>query len=134
MTPHVEWDMNSFVRAGPGSKAGLQKVFGPEVKGIECEAMEYLYRTQHEHFSRLGLDLNGRVPRLSPGHDPGVGLADIEHSLCELEKYSRVKFPGKDGKKRIKKKFDPQGRLEEPVWPIKLQRELEGRKSENIEQ
>ena len=46
--------------------------------------MKYLYKTQDEHFARLGiLD----PPCKFNDGPPGVNITDIEHSLCETNKY-----------------------------------------------
>jgi hypothetical protein len=79
-----------FVIGGPGARAGLSKLFpGISLPGMEVAAMRWLVDTQDEHFARLGLTFNG----LGPDHLP-LRLADIEHLLCELDKYARIAHPG----------------------------------------
>ncbi|KZT10042.1 uncharacterized protein LAESUDRAFT_735043 [Laetiporus sulphureus 93-53] len=98
MLPHFKWNEDEWVALGPGSMQCIQKIFGEAVKGHEYEAFQYLHATQHEHFSRLGFtpDL---LPRLHPDHRPGITMVDLEHSLCECEKYSRERWPNIKGKR-----------------------------------
>ncbi|TFK53460.1 hypothetical protein OE88DRAFT_1676654 [Heliocybe sulcata] len=109
MMPHYGFSEDTWVSCGPGSASGLRKIFGDGVKGIESAAMAYLRDTQHEHFKRLGIT---EPPSLRPGR-LGVSLVDLEHSLCECDKYSRVKHPNIKGKRTaIKAMFRAQsGRL-----------------------
>jgi len=113
MLEATHWDPNLWAPPGPGSRSGLCKMFGNDVKGIESQAMLYIYRTQTEHFDRLGL--RDRMPRLSPAHAPGLTLVDVENALCEIDKYARLKFPhlkGDGGRTVIKAKYT------ESVLPI----------------
>lgn len=92
MLPEVNYDQNTWAPAGPGSMNGLLKMFGPNVKGIETEAMLYLLSIQDEHWRRLGVDMN--LPADGPGLcPPKIGLPEIEHGLCEVDKYSRARHP-----------------------------------------
>jgi hypothetical protein len=52
-------------------------------------AMRYLQSEQDSHWARIGY-----TPRLSPDcARTGVTLADIEHALCEVDKWSRGAMP-----------------------------------------
>lgn len=89
-----------FVVAGPGAHSGLKKMFGQSIEdakqaksGFEVDVIRWLAEHQNEHFERLGLDFQG----LGPQHLP-MGLADIEHLLCEVDKYSRLAHPQVKGK------------------------------------
>ncbi|KAF9463317.1 hypothetical protein BDZ94DRAFT_1164039 [Collybia nuda] len=84
-----------FVVAGPGAHSGLTKMFGLSMKcardrvhGIEINVIRWLAQHQDEHFQRLGLDFQGLGPDRLP-----MSLADIEHLLCEVDKYSRLAHP-----------------------------------------
>lgn len=99
-----------FVVSGPGASSGLYKMFGHSivlakraVPGFEVDVMRWIAKTQNEHFKRLGLDFSG----LGPGRLP-MELADIEHTLCEVDKYSRIAHPGFKGKRtEIRRNFVP---------------------------
>ncbi|KDQ63453.1 hypothetical protein JAAARDRAFT_202897 [Jaapia argillacea MUCL 33604] len=95
MTSHFNYPENEWAICGPGSQAALKKIFGTDVAGIETEAMLYLHQTQDSHFARLGIK---NPPRLSSRHTE-LSLVDLEHSLCECEKYSRAKHPEIRGKR-----------------------------------
>ncbi|KEP55689.1 hypothetical protein V565_001450 [Rhizoctonia solani 123E] len=92
MLPEVHCDQDTWAPVGPGSMRGLLKMFGPGVKGIENEAMLYLLGIQDQHWRRLGVDMDRPVhgPGLCP---PKIGLPEIEHGLCEVDKYSRMRHP-----------------------------------------
>ncbi|CAE6405127.1 unnamed protein product [Rhizoctonia solani] len=92
MLPEVNYDQDTWAPIGPGSMRGLLKMFGPRVKGIENEAMLYLLSIQDQHWRRLEVDMNQPIhgPGLCP---PRIGLPEIEHGLCEVDKYSRMKHP-----------------------------------------
>ncbi|KAF8902412.1 hypothetical protein CPB84DRAFT_1846344 [Gymnopilus junonius] len=77
---------NDFVVVGPGSKSGLNKLFGKsmqcgraEVDEFDTEVMRYLTESQGFHFKRLGLKFSGLGPDKLP-----MTIADIEHTLCEV--------------------------------------------------
>ncbi|KAH7343970.1 hypothetical protein B0J17DRAFT_703728 [Rhizoctonia solani] len=92
MLPEVNYNQDAWAPVGPGSMRGLLKMFGPGVKGIENEAMLYLLSIQDQHWRRLGVDMDRPIhgPGLCP---PRIGLPEIEHGLCEVDKYSRMRHP-----------------------------------------
>lgn len=91
----MNFSENDFVVAGLGAHSGLSKMFGKSMAraleaepGIEVDVMRWLQKTQDQHFQRLGLDFSGLGPeKLS------MQLCDIEHVLCEVDKYARVVHP-----------------------------------------
>jgi len=99
---------NDFVISGPGSISGLNKIFGKSmakgrraVEGFDEEVMRYLAESQDSHFKRLGLEFSGLGPEKLP-----MGVADIEHTLCEVDKYCRVAHPHLKGKRtNLDRKF-----------------------------
>jgi len=114
------WTRVPFTTIGPGSRRGLVRIFGSKVKAVETEAIQWLVETQFEHFKRLGIKEED-IPRLSPTHPLGLTLVDMEHSLCEVDKYCRVKYSGSGGVKGSKVRvFKPTGRLTAAVFPSKL--------------
>jgi hypothetical protein len=72
-------DILTWANAGPGAKRGLNRVFGRPLKfgknrhGWNGE-MRLLLSKVTEHFA-----------------DPSFEMREIEHSLCEFDKYQRVK-------------------------------------------
>ena len=98
-----------FVVGGPGSRSGLSKCFGDSIilPKMETDVMRWMAETQDEHFARLDLTFNGLGPQ-----GLRMGLPDIEHTLCEVDKYSRSAHPNvrnKWGKPRtyLRPGFDP---------------------------
>jgi len=100
-----------FVIPGPGAISGLQKMFGAQkmiaakarMPTIEDGIIRWLAEHQDQEFERLGIEFSG----LGPDHLP-IGLADIEHLLCEVDKYSRIKHPQFKGKRtEIRRVFHP---------------------------
>ena len=97
MIPQLSFPEN-WATCGPGAQDCLKKIFGPGVQGIEGRALEYLHYTQDIHFARVGIP-SSRRPRIAPDALPGVSVVDLEHSLCECEKYSRAMHPEIKGKR-----------------------------------
>ncbi|KDR74070.1 hypothetical protein GALMADRAFT_124287 [Galerina marginata CBS 339.88] len=100
-TPVLNFHHDDFVISGPGSISGLNKLFGKsmqqgrnQVEGIDTEVMRYLAKSQDYHFKRLSLNFSGLGPKRLP-----MSLADIEHTLCEVDKYCRVAHPHLKGKR-----------------------------------
>ncbi|KAI0741421.1 hypothetical protein C8Q80DRAFT_1110050 [Daedaleopsis nitida] len=98
MTAHFNYSEDEWVALGPGSLECLRKMFGPNVRGHELDALRYLHRTQHEHFARLHTPPRD-IPKL-PGRPRGMSMVDIEHALCECEKYSRAVHPSIQGRRQ----------------------------------
>ncbi|KAH9852142.1 hypothetical protein C2E23DRAFT_886012 [Lenzites betulinus] len=107
MTAHFNYPEDEWVALGPGSQACLLKIFGPAVRGFELDALRYLHRTQHAHFARLRVRPDC-IPRV-PGRAHGLSMVDLEHALCECEKYSRAFHPSIVGKRQkvAKRAFTP---------------------------
>ncbi|KAF9477996.1 hypothetical protein BDN70DRAFT_836922 [Pholiota conissans] len=101
-TKVLNFHENDFVISGPGSISGLNKIFGrahmekgrSHIPQFDAEVMKYLAKTQNIHFHRLGLDFSGLGTKKLP-----MSLADIEHTLCEVDKYCRVAHSGLKGKR-----------------------------------
>lgn len=94
-SPVLNFSEMDFVVAGPGAHSGLKKMFGKSIEdakkampGFEVDVIRWLAEHQDEHFERLGLDFQGLGPQRLP-----MGLVDIEHLLCEVDKYSRLAHP-----------------------------------------
>lgn len=100
MLHHFNFNENEWAALGPGSLACIRKMFGPSVRGHEDEALQWLYDSQMSHFSRLGIAAS-LIPRLCTARPAGVSMVDIEHALCECEKYSRARFPDIKGKRTV---------------------------------
>jgi len=93
----LNFHRDDFVVSGPGSISGLRKIFG---KSWNCnndlafhqDVMRYFVDSQDYHFKRLGLHFSGLGPKKLP-----MDIADVEHTLCEVDKYCRAAHPGFKG-------------------------------------
>lgn len=84
-------DINTWAVAGPGAIRGLHRLHGREYK-------KSMTQTQALDEMRELLDLSkGALPHIIPK----LELRDIEHSLCETDKYLRMNA----GQGRLRSKF-----------------------------
>lgn len=98
----MNFSEHDFVVIGIGSRRGLQRCFRETIpRSAEVDIVRWMQITQYEHFERLGIKFNG----LGPDHLPMM-LCDIEHTLCELDKYIR-----KCTNKSMGRPFEPSGKL-----------------------
>ena len=90
MLPFFNWSEDEWVEVGPGSKECLRKMFGPAMANHANAlwAMRYLRDQQFAWYVHIGAQRH-EIPRLYPNRAAGLTMVDIEHSLCECEKYSR---------------------------------------------
>ena len=104
-SPHFDFDEMDFVVAGPGAVRGIAKCFedtsglAPEqVVACMAAAAEQYLKDQPTPFQ----DLDGR-----PLH-----LIDCQNLFCEVDKYARVRHPGRSngGPSRVKQNFAPNER------------------------
>lgn len=115
----LNFHRNDFVIPGPGASSGLGKMFGKNmnagiiaVQNFEIEVIRWLTDNQKFHFERLGL----KPPGLGSGKLP-MDVADIEHTLCELDKYARLAHSNLKGKRtELRRSFEPKSQL--PARPV----------------
>ncbi|KAJ7041200.1 hypothetical protein C8F04DRAFT_1080514 [Mycena alexandri] len=97
-SPLLNFAANDFVIPGIGASSGLVKLFGASMRkakevvpDIEADVLRWLTETQRAQFARLGLDF----PYLCvPGGELlELDVADIEHAVCEVDKYARKAHP-----------------------------------------
>ncbi|KAJ7145834.1 hypothetical protein C8R44DRAFT_599989 [Mycena epipterygia] len=93
-SPLLNFSGNDFVIPGPGGRAGLLQMFGSSLRrakkaapGIEADILRWMAKTQRAHFKRLGLDF--AYLRDAEGKELALDLADLEHAVCEVDKYVR---------------------------------------------
>lgn len=100
-------DIYSWANAGPGAIRGLNRLHGRDLG-----AKPKPEATNREMFDLMN-DLNDWAepgftqtfgPRLDGGEDtfPRFEMRDIEHCLCEFDKYERVKL----GEGKMRSKYD----------------------------
>lgn len=79
-------DINTWCEFGPGAIRGIREIYPELPKNMMLDAIR-------------GLLLDS--PKFLEGHVPTLTLQDIEFSLCELQKYRRIKAGGRS-KERYK--------------------------------
>lgn len=98
MMPHYNWSEDEWVALGPGSRACLVKMFGDGILPHALSAIQYIRDNQHSWFVHCKIAPDD-IPRLHRSRPAGLTVVDVEHALCECEKYSRAKFPDIKGKR-----------------------------------
>ncbi|EIN11463.1 hypothetical protein PUNSTDRAFT_50445 [Punctularia strigosozonata HHB-11173 SS5] len=127
MTPYLNWSENEWAPDGPGSRACLRKIFGDSSAGVESHLMIHLAspEVQRAHWERIGYtpSLHPALPPLpanakgwtkgvngvGKGLHAGISVVDVEHSLCEAEKYYRIRYPDVKGARTEVKPYKPKG-------------------------
>jgi hypothetical protein len=113
--PHLRFDEDDFVMAGPGAHEGIAKCFVSRDEWSDEDIIRWTAERQVTAFDRLGLsfqDLWGRRLR----------LIDCQNLYCEVGKYARVahpEFTAVGGRARIKQRFVATGELDPPWYPPK---------------
>ena len=98
-SPYINFDENSFVKAGIGAIRGIQKCFSSIGDDYEC-AIRYTFEHLDEYRKEFGYDDFKPLP----GREPH--LIDLQNCFCETDKYLRVKMPELlVGNVRIKQRY-----------------------------
>tara|TARA_B000000475_G_C15978393_1_gene439986 strand:- start:448 stop:1293 length:846 start_codon:yes stop_codon:yes gene_type:complete len=92
-------DIYTWANPGPGAKRGLNRIHGRELT----------WRPTRGHVGYIGWncemkDLLSESPKYLEPHVPSLEMRDIEHCLCEFDKYERVRLG--QGRPRAKYKYD----------------------------
>ena len=117
-SPYLNFDEDSFVKAGVGAVSGIKKCFMSYGNTYE-DAIRYT----HDHFYELQERYGFTEFQSLPGRDPK--LIDLQNCFCETDKYLRAKMPElKIGNVRIKQHYKPSsGRINfffPDKWNIEL--------------
>ena len=100
-SPYLNFDEDSFVKAGVGAVRGIKKCFLSYGHDYE-DAIYYI----HNHFEELQEKYGYMEFRPLPGRKPK--LIDLQNCFCETDKYLRAKMPElKVGNVRIKQHYKP---------------------------
>jgi hypothetical protein len=97
----TNFDEMDYVVAGPGANNGIIKCFSNTAGLSNEDIIKHMTESQEEQFLRLGLDFKDLWGR-------PLQLIDCQNLFCEIDKYSRVKFPemsAQTGRTRIKQKY-----------------------------
>ncbi len=90
-----------FVVPGPGSRSGIQKCFPDRGSYSEADLIRWMSDHQDKEFSDRGLTFQTLWGR-------PLQLIDCQNLFCEIDKYSRVRYPavqGLSGRTRIKQEY-----------------------------
>ena len=115
-SPFVNFDENSFVKAGIGAIRGIKKCFSSIGDDYES-AIRYTFEHLDDYRTTFGYDEFKPLP----GREPH--LIDIQNCFCETDKYLRAKMPDLlVGNKRIKQRYKatsmPIDYMFPPKWDI----------------
>lgn len=112
----VNFDEDDFTVPGPGAVRGLKKVFEHCSDLSPAETIHWLVDYQHRLEDETGIE----PPRLFGRRLKAI---DCQNLLCEVDKYSRVRFPELlSNRSKIKQRFTPDPRplplFYPPKWGI----------------
>lgn len=112
-SPYLDFDEDSFVKAGVGAVRGIKKCFTSYGNDYE-DAIYYI----HDHFEELQEKYGYTDFRPLPGRKPK--LIDLQNCFCETDKYLRAKMPEMVvGNTRIKQHYYANGHGFEYTFPPK---------------
>jgi len=97
----INFSEMDFVVAGPGAKNGISKCFSDTAGFSDEDLIKHMADSQYDEFRRLDLEFQSLWGR-------PLQLVDCQNLFCEIDKYSRVKFPelsAPTGRTRIKQKY-----------------------------
>tara|TARA_R100001440_G_scaffold72055_1_gene95523 strand:+ start:196 stop:1038 length:843 start_codon:yes stop_codon:yes gene_type:complete len=86
-------DINAWANAGPGAKRGLNRIHG---RPLEQSMTTTRANGEMKHLHNLAEEYLG-------SHVPQLEMREIEHCLCEYDKYERVRLG--EGRPRAKFKY-----------------------------
>lgn len=85
-------DIDKWANVGPGAMRGLRRLDRKAKPGDALARMRKLLALANDRWPHPGV-ADGAMPTFRLPQDmPLLELRDIEHSLCEFDKYCRVKF------------------------------------------
>ncbi len=113
-TNFINFSESEFVVPGPGARSGIAKCFKDTHGLSESDIIQIVTEAQAKELESRGLtfpDLWGRP----------LQLIDCQNLFCEIDKYSRARFPELvgNGRHRIKRMFRPQPTPIEYWYPPK---------------
>lgn len=112
-SPYLNFDEDSFVKAGVGAVRGIKKCFYQH--GADYEDAIYFI---HDHFEELQQKYGYTAFRPLPGRK--LKLIDLQNCFCETDKYLRAKMPDlKVGNVRIKQHYKPTNKGIDYLFPKK---------------
>lgn len=113
-----DFSENDFTIAGPGAIRGISKAF-LDTEGKKSDyIIKYMVDNQEKEFTRLGLPFRSLWGR-------SMHAIDCQGMFCELDKYTRVKFPQlKSNRSKIKARYaaspKPINYFYPPKWKLTI--------------
>ncbi|MEX0668813.1 MAG: nucleotide kinase domain-containing protein [Candidatus Saccharimonadales bacterium] len=121
-TPEINFDENSFTKAGPGAVRGIKKAFKSIGDYSPEQVIMLMVEKQDEKFKRLGLKFEGLNGRR-------LHAIDCQGLFCELDKYCREAVPELiSNRSRIKAKHQPNAKPIDYYYPPKWSLNSPGRR------
>lgn len=112
-SPYINFDENSFVKAGIGAIRGIKKCFFEYGKNYE-DAIYYTFYNLDELRQHYGYENFKALPGRKPH------LIDLQNCFCETDKYLREAMPSLQvDNVRIKQKYKPIGTSISFTFPSK---------------
>lgn len=111
-TPVINFNDNDFVIAGVGARKGIEKCFKGKTSGIEEGIIRWMCDNQEDMFGRLCLE--PVQLEQGTGKPRRMTLVDVEHTLCEVQKYARI---ATGSNQSLGKKFKPTSDLGKIIIP-----------------
>lgn len=119
------FDEDDFTIAGPGALRGIRKCFEETNEESDKHVIMYMVENQEKEFARLGLQFKNLWGR-------HLHAIDCQGLFCEVDKYSRVKFPNlKSNRLRIKTRYKSGGSQISYFYPPKWK--INSRINEDLE-
>jgi hypothetical protein len=113
-SPIINFNEDSFVKAGIGSIRGIKKCFEPLGKNSYEDAIQFT----HENFERLQKQFGYNEFKNLFGRNPT--LLDLQNCFCETDKYLRAKIPELQiDNIRIKQKYKVNSKSLDLFYPPK---------------
>jgi len=129
-SPFINFSEFDFVVPGPGARSGISKCFANNRGLSESDIIRAVAEGQEREFESRGLDFPDLWGR-------PLQLVDCQNLFCEIDKYSRVRFPQivGNGRNKIKRVFRPQSTPIEYWYPPKwgINERIYGINSKSIE-
>ena len=129
-SPYVNFDENSFVKAGIGAIRGIKKCFKQFGESFE-DAIHFVAENFLDLSKRYGYDQF----KMLPNHAPT--LIDFQNCFCETDKYLRAKLPElRIGNLRIKQRYKANSNalhyMFPPKWNIQVNLAYEPRNANEL--
>lgn len=98
----INFSESEFIVPGPGARSGISKCFTDAGELSESDIIRAVTDAQSSEFGARGVEFRSLWGR-------PLQLIDCQNLFCEIDKYSRVRFPELvgNGRHRIKRVFRP---------------------------